>query len=205
MLLKEVQIKGNGKSVCFFDDHLELKGKSLRYDDIAILMTNGKTTIHTYGGIPVGRSFDGGAQFKMNNGQTFRIIMSAMTVLGIPILLKSPRKSEQLYPALHEALNTIVAKYMAQKLIYKIKYGDTVEIAGLIINSYEAKKAKEKGKEKEKEVVVINKENYRESQLSNIYIVTVYDKVGSILWKSSVWDNKNILLVPYILDGIFGE
>ena len=204
VLLKEVPFKGNGKSAQFFDDRVEFNGNVVRYDDIETFTTNAQTTIHTYVGIPVGRSFDGGVLFKMNNGKTHRIAMRAMTVFGIPIMFKSPRKSEKLYPALYEALYEIVAKYMAQKMIYRIRNGETIEISGLIVNSAEARKAKIKAKEAEK-VTVITKDNYRESLTLNISVVAVYDKAGDVLWKSSVWRNKNILLVPYILDAIFGK
>jgi len=56
-----------------------------------------------------------------------------------------------------------------------------------------------------KNTVVINKENYSESQIPNGSAVIVYDKAGERLWNSSVWSNKNNLLIPYILDTIFGN
>jgi len=88
---------------------------------------------------------------------------------------------------------------MAEKQIDMIREGATVEVAGLTINSLEATSKSKVSKK----VVVINKENYRRSQLTNGSGVIVYDKPGEILWSSSMMNSKNVLLVPYILDTIF--
>jgi len=204
----DVPFKGNGTSARFFNDRVEFGGRSIRYDDIETLATSGSVTINTYFGIPVGRDFTGATLFIANDGKKHVINMNAMTIFGIPILLRSPRKQEELYPSLYEALDTIVAKSMAQKLIDRVKNGGTIEVAGLIINSLEAKsKQKRKKKKASKEIVVIHKENYRESLIANISdsFVTVYDTSGDALWRSSPWCNRNILLIPYILDAIFGK
>ena len=212
MLLREVPYRGKKKIARFFEDHVEFGGKVVSYRDISILTTSAMTTIHTYGGIPMGRSFTGGAQFKLNNGKSMRINMGAMTIFGIPILFRSPRKSEKLYPALHEALYTVVARNMAEPLINRISNGETIDVGGLAINSAQAIKAKamarekSKGKGKEsKKNPVINKGNYRESLFVSNSIINVYDKKGDILWHTSVWNNKNTLLIPHILDAVFGE
>lgn len=197
--MADVPFKGNGKSAQFFYNRMEFNGQSIRYDEIETLATSGRTTIHTYIGIPVGRSFDGGVQFKMNSGKTSKIIMNAMAIFGIPVI-RSPRKNEKLYPPLFDAVYSIVAKNMAQKYIGMIRGGATVEVAGLTINGSGAT-SKTKASKK---VAVINKENYRECQLTNDYGVAVYDKLGEMLWSSSIWSYKNVLLVPYILDAIFG-
>ena len=194
-ILADVQFKSNGKSAQFFDDHIEFYGKSFRYDDIKTLITRGATTIHTYIGIPVGRSFDGVVQFKLNNGKTHHINMNAMNIFGIG----KARKNEKLFPPLFNAVYSIVAKRMAEKQIDMIRAGATVEVAGLTINSLEATSKSKVSKK----VVVINKENYRESHLINGSGVIVYDKPGEILWSSSMKNSKNVLLVPYILDTIF--
>ena len=204
MLLKEVPYRGKKKTARFFEDRMEFGGKAIRYCDVSTLATSALTTIHTYIGIPFGRSFTGGAQFKLKSGKSMRINMGAMTIFGIPILFRSPRKSEKLYPALHEALYTIVARNMAEPLINSISSGNTVEVGGLSINSAEAVKAKARARETSKKAPVINKGNYRESQLANSTAI-VYDKAGDVLWQSSVWSNKNILLIPHILDAVFGE
>ena len=198
--IADVPFKNNGKSARFFNDRMEFNEQIIRYDEIETLVTSGgQTTIHTYIGIPVGRSFNGGFQFKMNSGKTHKIIMNSMAIFGIPVI-KNPRKNEKLYLPLFDAVYSIVAKNAAQKYIDMIRGGATVEVAGLTINSSEAtSKAKAS-----KKVAVINKENYRECQLTNGYGVSAYDKPGEILWSSSVWSSKNTLLIPYILDAIFG-
>ena len=199
-IITDVPLKKKNKSAIFFSDRVEFNGICIFYDDIDVLMTNAQTTIHTYVFIPVARSFDGGARFKTKAGKTKSINMNCMTLFGIP-LGGSPRKIEKLYPALFDAVFNIVAKYMAQKYINLIKAGEAVEVAGLIINASEAKtKAKN-----EKKVVVINKENYLECLITNDYGVAVYNKSSDMLWRSSVWSNKNTLLVPHILDDIFGS
>jgi len=197
MLITEVPFKSNGASARFFEDHVEFSGQSMRYDEIATLVTSTAITIHTYFGIPVGRSFNGVVSLKMNNGKTHRINMNAVAVFGIPII-SNPRKKEELFPPLYDAVYSIVARNMAQKYIDAINGGSTVEIAGLTVNSSEAMSASKKA-------VIINKENYRECHVSHGYgtVATVYDKSGDTLWSSSVWKNKNILLVPYILDAVF--
>ena len=199
MFLTEVPYKSNGESAQFYSDHLEFNGKSVLYDEIETLETRGGTTVYTYFGIPMGRGFDGGVFLKMSNGKRHNIVMNAVSVFGIPII-RNPRKIEKLYPALFDAVYLIVAKEMAHKCIGMIREGATVEVAGLSINSSEAtSKAKSS-----KKATVISKENYRECQLTSDYGVTIYDKPGDILWSSSVWSNKNNLLIPYILDNIFG-
>ena len=90
---------------------------------------------------------------------------------------------------------------MAQRYVDAIMRGGTVEVCGLTINSLEAKSINKSGKN----TVVINKENYRESQIPNGSAVIVYDKSGERLWNSSVWSNKNNMLIPYILDTIFSN
>ena len=211
MLLREVPYRGKKKIAHFFEDRVEFAGKTVYYRDVSTLTTNASSTIHTYVGIPMGRSFTGGAQFKLNSGKTVAINMGAATIFGIPILFRSPRKSEKLYPALFEALYNIVARNMAIPLINSISSGNTVEVGGLAINSAEAVKAKARDREKakakgkdSKKNPVINKGNYRESQLANNSAAIVYDKAGDILWHSSVWNNKNTLLIPHILDAVFG-
>ncbi|MDR1563657.1 MAG: zinc ribbon domain-containing protein [Oscillospiraceae bacterium] len=194
--LADIPFKTSGKSARFFSDHIEFKGQSLRYDQIAQITARAAVTVHTYVGIPVGRSFDGVVLFKMDSGKTHKIIMSAMNVFGIG----KARKNEKLYPPLFEAVNAIVAKNVAQRYINQIRAGATVEVAGLTINSLQATAQAKISKK----ITVINKENYRESQITNGYGgVAVYDKPGELLWSSSVFSNKNILLVPYILDAIF--
>ena len=198
MFITEVPFKSNGESAQFFSDHLEFNGKSVLYDEIETLETRGATTVYTYFGIPMGRGFDGGLFLKMSDGKRHSIVMNAMSVFGIPII-RNPRKNEKLYPALFDAIFSIVAKNMAQKRIDAIRGGATVEVAGLNINSSEATTKSKSSKEP----TVINKENYRDCQLTSGYGVAVYDKPGDILWSSSVWSNKNNLLIPYILDDIF--
>lgn len=195
--LAEVPYKGNGESVRFFSEHMELKGQSIPYEDIAFLSSNGSSTVHTFIGIPLGRSFDGGVVLKMNNGKTHSINMNSMSMFGIPII-RNPRKNEKLFPALFSAVNSIVAKAMAQKHIDAINVGNTVEVAGLVINSLEAKP------KSSKKAVIINRDNYRDSLLTSGTSVGVYDGNGDLIWGSSIWDYKNILLIPYILDAIFG-
>jgi len=122
--------------------------------------------------------------------------MNAMNIFGIG----RARKSEKLYPPLFDAVYSIVAKSMAKKQIDMIRAGDMVEVAGLTINSLEATSKSKLSKK----IVVINKESYRESQLTTGSGVIVYDKPGEILWSSSMMNSKNVLLVPYIFDAIFG-
>ena len=197
MLITEVPFKSKGESARFFEDHVEFSGQSMRYDEIATLVTSSAITIHTYFGIPVGRSFNGVVSLKMNNGRTHSIKLNAVAIFGIPII-RNPRKNEELFLPLYNAVYSIVARNMAQKYIDAINGGSTVEIAGLTVNSSEAMSAS-------KNAVLINKENYRECHVSHGYgtVATVYDKSGDTLWSSSVWKNKNILLVPYILDAVF--
>ena len=201
MFLTEVPYRRNGKSAVFFDDHVEFGGQSIRYDEIETLTTNGRTTIHTFIGIPVGRSFDGGVQFKMNNGKTAKIIMSAWTLFGIPVIWpRRPRTSEKLYPPMFDAVYSIVARHMAQKYIYWIQGGATVEVAGFTINSSGATtKAK-----LSKNITTINKENYSTCQIKNDYGIAVFDKHGDMLWQT-FWGSsyKNVLLIPYIFEVIF--
>lgn len=199
----EVPFKSNGEKAQFFNDHVEFSGQRIMYSEIEELAagSNG-VTIHTYVGIPLGRSFDGSFTFKMKSGKKFQIIMNSVSLFGIPII-RNPRKTEKLFPPLFQAVYSIVAQNMAQKYVDLIRGGSTVEVAGLEINSIEAKpKAKAKAKAS-KEVAIINKENYRECQITHTYGVVVFDKPGNTLWSSSVWSNKNILLIPYILDAIF--
>lgn len=194
----DVPYKSNGKSAQFFDDRLEFKGNSIRYDEIEILTaTRGNTTINTYVGIPLGRSFQGGVQFKMNNGKTCQINMNSVSLFGIPFI-GNPRKNEKLCPPIFDAVYSIVAKSMAEKQIDLIRGGATVEIAGMLINSLEAKP------KKSKDDVVINKENYRDCQLTNDSGVAVFNNIGDKLWRSSIWSNKSVLLLPYIFDAIYG-
>jgi len=197
-LLAELPIKSNGKSARFFYDRVEFDGKSIRYDDIAILSTHGMTTVHTFVGIPVGRSFDGVVSFKMNSGKMHVINLNSMSMFGIPII-RNPRKNEKLYPPLFDAVNSIVARYMAQKYIYAIQGGATVEVSNLTINSYEATSVSKILKK----VTTINRANYRESIILDNYGVAVYDRPGELLWSNPIMNFKNVLLVPYILDAIF--
>ena len=198
MILAEVPYRSNGKSIQFFDDHVEFKGQSFRYDDIATLVANGSSTTHTYFGIPLARSFDGVILFTLNNGKRHSINMNSLAMFGIPII-RNPRKSEELFPPLFDAVNSIVAWNMAQKCINAIKGGATVEVAGLTINSIAATSTAKLTKK----VTVINRENYRESLVMNYSKVAVFGRLGDLLWES-FWSNKNILLIPYILDAIFG-
>lgn len=200
----EVPFKSNGKSAQFFNDRVEFSEQKIMYSEIEELTvgSNG-VTIHTYVGIPLGRSFDASFTFKMKNGKKFQIIMNSVSLFGIPII-RNPRKNEKLFPPLFQAVYSIVAQNMAQKYIDLIRGGATVEVAGLEINSVEAKpKAKAKAKAS-KEIAIINKENYRECQITQNCGVAVFDKPGNMLWSSSIWSNKNVLLIPYILDAIFG-
>jgi hypothetical protein len=199
--LVDVPFKSNGKSARFFDDHVEFNEQSIRYDEIETLTTNGGTTIHKLGGIiPVGRSFDGLVQFKTSSGKTAKIIMTSLAIFGIPVI-RNPRRNAELFPPLFDAVYSIVAKSMAQKYIDMIQGGATVEVAGLIINhSAAASKTKAKAS---KDPVAIHKGNYHDCQLTGPYSVAVFDKQGEKIWSSSIWDYKNVLLIPHILDAIF--
>lgn len=193
----DVPLKSNGKSAQFFIDRVVFNGKCIRYNEIKTLATTSSTTIHTWFFIPVARSFDGWVHFKMNNGKTYRINMNSMSIFGIPFI-RNPRKNMVFYPPLFDALYSIVAKSMAQKYIDLISGGATVEVAGLTINSLEAKSKATRLKK----VNIINKENYHQCQFTNNYGIEVYNKMGVIIWESS-WNYKNALLVPYILDAIY--
>ena len=195
----DVPFNSKGKSAKFFDDCVEFNGQKVLYSEIeALIAESSGVTVHTFVGIPMGRSFTASVTFKMNSGKSIHINMNAVSMFGIPII-RNPRKNEQLYPQLFNAVYSIVAKSMAQKYIDLIKEGTTVEVAGLEINSIEAKtKAKSS-----KNVVVINKDNYRECQITQNFGVAVFDKPGDVLFTSSIWSNKNVLLIPYILDAIF--
>ncbi|MCL2036366.1 MAG: hypothetical protein FWG83_03140 [Oscillospiraceae bacterium] len=199
-LIADVPLKKKGRSAQFFSDRVEFNGQSVRYDDIDILRTKAQTTIHTYAAIPVGRSFDGAVNFKMKNGKSLKINLSSMTVLGIPFG-GSARKNEKLYPALFDAVFSVVAQNMAQRYIEMIRAGNQVEVAGLIING---SAASPKPKGKKPVTVSITRENYRDAQINGGYGVMVYDKSGESIWCSSVWDNANVLVLPYILDTFFG-
>ncbi|HOA80825.1 MAG TPA: hypothetical protein PKK61_07165, partial [Defluviitaleaceae bacterium] len=97
-----------------------------------------------------------------------------------------------------EAIFSIVAKSMAQKYIDMIKEGATVEVAGLAINSTEAKPTK-----KSKKPVIINKDNYRDFEITKGDGVAIYDKPGNLIWQSSFVSNKNAFLIPHIFNAIF--
>jgi len=197
--LAEVPLKKKGQSVKFFDERVEFGGQTVNYADIDTLRANTDYTIHTYGGIPVWSDFRSGVHFKLKNNQTAKISLCSMRVFGIPFG-GSPGKTSKLFPPLLDAVFAIIAKNMAGQYINSIKAGAEVEVCGLFINSTEASSfSKKKGK-----VPVINKENYRESQITKACGVAVYDKPGEVLWCSSVWKTDNALLIPYILDAVFG-
>ena len=117
----------------------------------------------------------------MNDGKTHGINMNSMSMFGIPFI-RNPRKSAKLFPPLFDAVHSIVAWKMAQRYVDAIMRGDTVAVGGLTTNSLEAKSINKSGKN----TVVINKENYSESQIPNGSAVIVYDKAGERLWNSSV-------------------
>ncbi len=123
--------------------------------------------------------------------------MNAMSVFGIG----KAHKNEELYPDVFEPVFTIVAKYMAQQLIDAINGGSTVELTNLSINSVEAvTKAK-----LAKNVIKINKENYGDWEFRPGYAVWVSDKAGTPFYNTPVMSDKNNLLVPYVLEALFGE
>lgn len=196
-LIAEVPYKRNGKTVKFYDDHMDYKGNNILYADIDILTTSALSTRMLFLGIPAGRSFAGAFQFKMNTGKKFTINLSSLSVFGIPFH-GSPKKNEKLYPPLFDAVNSLVAKSMAQKYIDKINQGETVEVAGLSINSSEAKTTG-----KMKKTVVISKENYRNCRHTPAYGTEIFDKSGQMICRTSTWSLKNNLLIPYIFDTIF--
>ncbi|MCL2109335.1 MAG: hypothetical protein FWH20_08340 [Oscillospiraceae bacterium] len=198
-LLAEIPLKKQGQTARFFDERVEFGGQIVNYADIVTLRANADYTVNTYVGIPVWSDFRSGIHFKLNSGQTAKIPLCSMRVFGIPFG-GSPGKTSKLFPPLLNAAYEIVAKNMAAQYINTIKSGGEVEICGLLINSTEASKySKKKGK-----VPVINKENYRESQVTNNCGVAVYDKPGAVLWSSSAWKTDNALLIPHILDAVFG-
>lgn len=196
--LTEVPYKKNSV-LRFFHDRVEFNGKCIRYDDIAtITTTTGGVTVHTFLLIPVGRDFDGLISFKMNDGKTQTFSLRGFSLFGIPIA-GNPRKNEELFPPLFDAVSDIVAKNMAERYLNLIQRGNTVEVGGFKINSSEARSITKSAKKE----IVINKENYRECRLSDSYRVEVYANSCEIIWNSSIWNNKNDLLIPYIFDALF--
>lgn len=197
----EVPIKPNGKkNVQFYDDRVEFDGKSLLYADIEGLSVSSDATRIRYGIIPAGRTFFASVQFHMKDGKKSRININSMSIFGIPVL-GNPRKYAELYPALFNAVYSIVAKNMAQKYIDLIRRGTSVEVAGLEINGAEMKSTSKSSKK----AVVINQGNYHECNISNDGSVAIYDNQNKLLWASSMWNNKNALLIPHIAGELFGK
>jgi len=199
MFLAEVPYKSNGESVSFHDDHVEFKGQSIRYDEIETMAAAGQSVTHTYIGIPVGKSFDGSIVFWTRDGKRRGIVMNSMSIFGIPII-RNPRKNAELFPPLFDAVDKIIARSMAQRYIYAIQQGQTVEVAGLLINGAAAVP---KGKSPQK-TEMITKVNYQACEIIGGGTgVRVYGKMGELIWGSSIWSTKNVLLLPHILDAIF--
>jgi hypothetical protein len=196
MFVVEVPFKSNGKSARFFDDHIEFNKLCIRYDDIEVLTATASSMTYSLAFIPVGRAFTGAVSFKMNYGKRHHINMNAGSIFGIPFM-RNPRKNEMLFPPLFDAVYSVIAKAMAQRYIAAIQRGATIEIAGLSINNSCATS-------KSKKATPLHKGNYRESQVITGAGVFVYDKQGNTLWQSPAFKYKNILLVPHILDAIFG-
>lgn len=201
-LLKEVPINKKGETAKFYTDRVEFKGKVVKYDQIKSLSVNAELTTHRVNFIPMGRSFSGYVRFDMNDGKKVAINLNAMSILGIPFGGR-PKKKAELFPELFEATYTIIAKSMAQKYIDSIRGGASVEVADLIIDSRGAKKAKPKAKEKDE--IIISKDNYERCQLLKGYRMAVVNKTGTAAWESYSRDNKDVLLIPYILDATFGD
>ncbi|HQD49903.1 MAG TPA: hypothetical protein PLL17_02055 [Defluviitaleaceae bacterium] len=193
-LIVEVPINPKGKTARFYDDRVEFNEKVILYKDIEGLTagTLGKT-VHTYIGIPVGRSFDGGVRFRTKDGKNHNIVMNSFAMFGIPII-RNPKKYEKLFYPLYEAVYSIVAKNMAKPYIDKIRAGATVEVSGFLINSAEAKPVKSR------KPIVITKANYRDYQVRDLGDVIVFDRSGDVLWQ---FTKPNALLIPYIFDEIF--
>lgn len=196
-LIKEVPINTKGGAARFYADRVEFNDKTVLYSEIEALETRHMVTINRYVGIPLSRAFDGTVFFIMSNGKKQKIDLRAVAMFGIPIM-NNPQKYEELYPELFEAIFSIVAKSMAQKYIDMIKEGATVEVAGLAINSTEAKPTK-----KSKKPVIINKDNYRDFEITKGDGVAIYDKPGNLIWQSSFVSNKNAFLIPHIFNAIF--
>ena len=88
---------------------------------------------------------------------------------------------------------------MAQKYIDVINCGGTVKISDLTINYTEAT-SKEK---RLKKASTVNNENYGGWGFTKDYGIYARDKAGEILYYTP-YNNKNILLLPYIFDAFYG-
>ena len=200
-LLVEVPYHKKGKVANFYDDYLEFKGKSIYYKDIAkVNVSVGRSTVHKYVFISVGRDFEGPITLQTTDGKKHNIGMRSMSVFGIPIYGGSPKKTPALYETLFDAVESVVVRNVAQRYIEDIKSGKECEISGLAVNNMQAVPIKKSRKEQ----IVITKDNYRDSLMTQNLGVEVFDKEGNIIWHSNRLSDDNNLVIPYVLDAIFG-
>jgi len=201
MFLAQVPFKTNGESLVFHDDHVEFKGQSLRYDQIESLVMDGRWDFEA-GHMPAGSGFTGFVTFSMRDGGRHKVVINETTIFGISVILGNPRNSHELFVPLFEAVYSILAKSVAQRFIHAIRQGQTVEVAGLLISETVAVR---KGESPGVPGTII-KANYQKCQINDYGSgVTVFGKMGETLWISPVWNYTNVILIPHILDAIFGS
>jgi len=187
-LISTVQIKGNGESAYFYDDHLKYNGQTIRYSDIATMDTHGVVT-SGYALIIFWGDFNGRVHLSLKNGQKFKIRIYGFSLWG----MGTKKSAERRYSPLFNSVYKIVAHAMAQKVLAQIEQGETITISGIEINKHQAT-----GKKFFSGPAYISKQNFGKCWLDG-YHVRITDREGRKLYKTS--DNSpNALLLPYVLN-----
>ena|GEM_PF-499227 len=194
-LLVEIAYKRNGKSCCFYTDHMEFGGHVIQYADIdSMEYAASKSRISAI--IIWTAFFLGIVSFKLKNGKKVKIITFGFSLWSIGTAKSAAKRFEPMFGAIY----LIVAKAMAACALARINKGETVNIAGLEINREGATYKKFFSKKP----VYISKQNFGSVGLCAYYL-GIYDKAGKALaLLSTQLRASNLLLAPYVLYALFG-
>jgi hypothetical protein len=169
-----------------YEDHFEFNGKRVSYNDIEIIKykENMSTTTN---GITTRGKYKAGYTFVLSDGEKIKLKCGRSTLLR-----DVSDETKHTVDAFVSVIWKTVVKSVAQRACGQIRDGSTLNIAGLSINSSEAKGEKN---------TLVNADNYGKYKFSVDHI-HVISKSGEELFSAKVTvDNADLL--PYVLDSLF--
>lgn len=191
-LIVSLPYRSRGALINFFDDHIELKGQTIFYEDIKEITYVNYTVVY----YPIIVSnFTGRIDLKLNNGKNIPISAGGLSVFGIGTTKGAVRRFEPLL----EATYSIVGKIIAQKLLDEIREGKTVEIGGFTVDCNTATRKKKLILSAES----INRDNFDRIEVDKGFVRIIYK--GNERICGIPGDRPNGLILPYILTSLFGN
>ncbi len=188
--LRTVIYGKNGETVLFYPDRLIYEGNTIFYEEIDAVSAGGSTVSSS--GLVVTSHFSGHVRFELTDGTKVNLKVGGTSVYG----MGSTKAGKERFLELMRAVYQVVCRAVAQRLYNRIRQGETVEVAGILLSEKSASLTVGL----RKIPVTLTRENFGEAVIKGD--VLIFDKAGKRI-VGYMTNVNNAMVLPYLLNTLY--